>query len=420
MMPEMDALSVNNQHFLNRTRLAYVATRVLDTPFWAIYNLLPVILYKDLHATPAQIAAMVSLRPLVSLLSMYWSSAANKRSDRLVPSIVWARVLGYCPFFFFPFVDNCWFFVFAFGLYMMLTVGVLPAWMELLKVNIPDRTRERVFSYTQAFGYLGGGLLPFAFGWLLDGYAQSWRWLFPLASMLALGAFFFQRRIRVRVEEPFATDVPILLVSRLVDPWKGAWELMRRRVDYRRFQVGFMIVGCGLMIIAPALPIFLVDGLYLSYTELAVAIMICKGIGFTVASPFWSRWIHRLDIFRFTAYIAAAGCLFPLCLLIAPTGLEWLYAGYVCYGIMQSGSELVWSMSGPLFAKEENSSVYTGVNIIAIGLRGCFIPALGSFLCVAYGASVVMLLSIGCFVLAAIVLRFNERRPRAHQATASF
>lgn len=38
--------------FQKRTRMAYVATRLLDTPFWAIYNMLPVILYKDLHATP--------------------------------------------------------------------------------------------------------------------------------------------------------------------------------------------------------------------------------------------------------------------------------------------------------------------------------------------------------------------------------
>jgi hypothetical protein len=34
-----------------RTRAAYIWTRVLDTPFWGLFNLLPFILYKDLHAT---------------------------------------------------------------------------------------------------------------------------------------------------------------------------------------------------------------------------------------------------------------------------------------------------------------------------------------------------------------------------------
>lgn len=392
----------------SRTRSAYVATRVLDTPFWAIYNLLPVILYKDLHASPLQIAAMISLKPLVSLLSMYWSAAMNKRRDRLVPNIVWARVLGYLPFLFFPFVNNCWFFVVTFGFYMMLTVGIVPAWMELLKLNIPGQTRERVFSYTQAFGYLGGGLMPFAFGWLLDGYYEAWRWIFPSASLLALGAYFFQRRILVLPDDkpPEVSSVPF--TARLLEPWRGAWELMKERVDYRKFQIGFMIVGCGLMVVAPALPIFLVDGLHLSYTELAMALMICKGIGFTAASPFWARGIHRMDIYRLTACVAMMGCLFPLCLMVAPLGLEWLYVGYICYGIMQAGSELIWSMSGPLFAKEENSSVYTGVNIIGVGLRGCFVPALGGVLCVAYGAPLVMILSAGLFLLAAAVLWSNR------------
>ncbi len=218
----MIPLSTDSQSLQNRTRWGYVATRVLDTPFWAIYNLLPVILYKDLQATPAQIAAMISLKPLVSLLSMYWSSAINRYRERLVSNIILARVLGYLPFFLFPFVDNCWFFVAAFGLYMMLTVGIVPAWMEILKVNIPNRTRERLFSYTQAFGYLGGVLLPFAFGWLLDGYFQAWRWIFPAASLLALSAFFFQRRIGVPLQDNSSVVVSLPWRDRLLEPWKGS------------------------------------------------------------------------------------------------------------------------------------------------------------------------------------------------------
>ncbi len=188
---------------------------------------------------------------------------------------------------------------------------------------------------------------------------------------------------------------------------------MKRRVDYRQFQIGFMMIGCGLMIVAPVLPIFLVDDLHLSYTELGLALMICKGIGLTAASPFWSQWIHKADWFRFTACIAVMGCLFPICLMIAPMGLGWLYAGYICYGVMQSGHELIWNMSGPFFAREENSSAYTEVNIIGIGLRGCFVPALGSFFCVTYGASLVMGLSCLCFTLAAATLWMFSRRSYA-------
>lgn len=377
--------------FTQRTRSAYVATRVLDTPFWAIYNMLPFILYKDLHATPLQLALIMTLKPLVSLLSLYWSAAINKRRDRLVSNIIWARWLGYLPFFFFPFVNNIWFFIASFGLYMMLAVGIVPAWMEILKLNIPGKSRERVFSYTQAFGYMGGGLLPFVLGWVLDGYFQAWRWIFPAAACLALFSFFFQSRILIPINQSLPASAPLNIKERLITPWKNAWELICHRIDFRYFQIGFMILGSGLMIMQPALPIFFVDVLNLSYMELAIALTLCKGIGFAVASPFWSRWIHHIDIFRFSSLLAALGCLFPLCLILAKFHLLWLYIGYISYGIMQSGNELTWNMSGPIFAKDEDSSLFSSVNVLAIGLRGSFVPALGSLICSVSNSSMAML-----------------------------
>lgn len=394
---------------LNRARLAYIGTRILDTPFWAIYNMLPVILYKDLHISPMQLAVMIALRPLVSLFSMYWSSVINGRPDRLVSNILWARALGYAPFFFFPFVNNAWFFIFSFGFYMMLTVGIVPAWMEILKLTVPSSKREKVFSYTQAFGYLGGGLLPFVIGWLLDGYFQAWRWLFPLASGVALLAFLLQMRMYIPSHEKQIKPDTLGLLQHLLKPWKTAWQLLQERQDYRWLQWGCMLLGCGLMLMQPTLPIFFVDVLNLSYMELSIAITLCKGIGFVIASPLWSSWMHRVDIYRLNSWIAGLACLFPLCLILAKWQLGWLYIGYIFYGIMQSGNELVWNMSGPLFAKEKDSSVYTSVNIVAVGLRGCFVPAAGSALCSATGAPFVMLVS-GLFCLAAVARFFSYSR----------
>jgi hypothetical protein len=363
--------------FFKRTRLAYLATRILDTPFWALYNLLPVILYKELHATSFQIAIMVALKPLVSLLSLYWSSAINKRQDLLV--------------------SEPWFFIVAFAFYMMLAVGVVPAWMEILKLNIPKGTRERVFSYAQAFGYMGGGLLPFILGWALDDYFQAWRWLFPLTASVAMLSTIFQYRIlippfdakSVQESSEKATNLEFVYL-----PWKRAWTLVKNRQDFRHFQIGFMILGCGLMIIQPALPQFFVEVLNLSYTELSVALTLCKGIGFVLASPFWASSIKRLDVYRYSSWIAFGAAFLPICLILVKWDLIWLYLGYILYGFMQAGNELIWNMSGPLFSKEEDSSVYTGVNVVAVGLRGCFIPLLGSLFMTYLGVSFVMLLSV--------------------------
>lgn len=382
----------------SKTRTAYVATRVLDTPFWGIYNMIPFILYKDLHATPWQLAFVIALKPLVSLLSAYLNSSLKSKRSKLPERIVWMRCISYFPFFLIPFFTSSWFLIFAFGLYMMVAVGLVPSWMELLKLNIPITTRERVFSYTQAFGYIGGGLLPFLFGWLLDSYYEAWRWLFPITAATGLLAILFQRQIIAPKDVPSLPNTE--MGSKVIQPWKEAWALLKRRPDFAHFQMGLFLLGTALMVIQPMLPIYFVDALHLSYMDISIALMFCKGLGFASATPFFSRWMHQLGIFSLTSVISLLGLLFPLCLLAAYFGIGWIYLGYFFYGIMQSGNELVWNMSGPYFAKDENSSDYTSINVISTGIRGAFVPALGSLLASSLGMPFVLGLSGGLCLIA--------------------
>lgn len=374
---------------VRRTQWGYAATRVLDTPFWGIFNMLPFILYKDLHASPFQLAILIALKPLVAIFSSYWSTWIHKNPNSSIKKIILLRFLSLLPFLF-PFFSSPWYWIAAFGIYTMTAFGILPTWMELLKTNVPQLHREKLFSYTQAFGYLGGGLLPFALGTLLDDNDQAWRWIFPLAASVSLCSTYFQ--IRILVEPP---PLPNTLEKKpflyhLMVPWKSAWKLLLQRPDFRRYQLGFMLIGSGLMIIQPALPIYFVDNLNLSYTEVAVALTLCKGIGFALGSPIWSRWINQIDIFKFSSCIASLACLFPLMLFLTKFQLSWLYLGYFIYGFMQSGNELSWNMSGPIFSKERTSTLFTAMNTMAIGFRGAFIPALGGLIITAWGPQAVL------------------------------
>ncbi len=356
----------------------YGLTRVLDVPFWALHALIPVILYKDLGATPFQVGLLVALKPLLSLLSMYWSSHVGNRPDRLMGNIRLARLFAYLPFFVFPFITTPWFFIFAYGTYMMLQVGTVPAWMEILKRNVPKEQREKTFSYIQAFCYMGGGFLPFLIGGLMDSYTEAWRWLFPVAALIGLSSDFIQRKIpKERVVSP---EEKKRITDHLAKPWKEAFRILKERPDFTRYQIGFMGVGAGLMVIQPALPVFFTDILKLSYTELSVAITLAKGFGFAIASPWWGKKLNRADIFNLSGAIACFAALFPCLLYFAEMHLVWLYTAYFFYGIAQAGQELAWNMSGPIFSKEEDSSLYTSINVMAIGLRGAVIPLMGSIL----------------------------------------
>lgn len=380
-----------------RTSSAFLFSRLLSVPFGAIFNLLLIILYKDLHATPLQITIAIALRPVASLFAPYWSASIHSQDSSLITKLSIANIIKYVPFLFAPWIDNPWFYVLSFGYYMMLTRGMIPAWMEVLKKNVKGMSMEKIFAYGSAFEYIGGALLPLIFGFLLDGNGQAWRYIFPATACVGMLSAIFIYRIPAGVILPDKEDRTFK--QHVINPWKESLNLLRRRPDFLKFQIGFMWGGAGLMVFQPVLPKFFVDVLDLSYLEVAVAITVCKGIGFAMTSPLWVMAYRKMDIFQFSRLVIFLIAIFPLCLLASQFNLMWLYIAYFAYGMMQVGSEMSWNLSGPVFAKQEDSSSYSVVNVLAGGMRGCVFPLLGTLLYELTNASAVLVLgSIFCLV----------------------
>lgn len=422
-----------------RMHLAYLWIHALATPFWIIYNLMPYILYKDLHATPFQITTLVILKPLVSLFSVYWGEAIKQRRDLLLSNVIWARFLSLAPFFFFPFVDNVWFFIGASVLYMTLHRGVVPAWMEILKLNLPLERMGKTFAAGSLIGYFGNTLSPFLIGWLLDDYFQAWRWLFPLTAFISLATIFISARIPI----PKSACVPAKeeteqlspnqlthtaskshgsrssLLERLLAPWKSAIEILKSNVNFRKFQWGFMLGGAGTMIAQPILPQFCVDILDLNYKEMTIAFACCKGIGFVLTTPLWARYLNKTNIFRFASWPPFWVFCYSICLFSAQMHLAWLFAAYLCYGIMEGGSSLAWNLSGPIFSKDADSSSFSNINVLSVGLRGCVVPAMGSLLGTLLGAPVVIVIGGALCLLANLTFIRYSQQTKVKQAEAA-
>lgn len=373
--------SKSSKDVMSRTRQAYLWASLLTTPFWVVFNMLPFILYKDLHATPLQIAVLVTLKPMVSLFSGYWSGLVNKRRDLLLPNVIYARIISHLPFFLFPFIENVWFYIVSFGFYMTLFRGVIPAWMEILKINIPEERRHKVVVWGSFLGYAGNALLPFILGGILDEYSQAWRWIFPATALISLTATFFKWRIPIPADENVVIEITTKTWKELlVSPWKQAFAIVKQRPDFLRYQIGFMLGGGGIMLMQPVLPAYFVDVLNLSFIEMAVALTLCKGIGFALTSPIWALSMNSVNIFKLSSFPPLCICAFALCLMLASSSVNWLYAAFIFYGFMQAGSEMTWHLSGPAFAGHQDSSGYSSVNVLAVGMRGCIIPPLGSLL----------------------------------------
>lgn len=388
----------NNLNFERNTKFIFVLGKLLSSPLEAMCGLLAFILYKELHATPLQITLLISSKPIVALLSFYGNLLIQGTPHRLKPLIIGFTFLGFCPFLLFPFTNNVWLFILAYAIFMMSNRAIIPAWSEILRVNLSHQERGKIFSLGSTANYLTHVLVPLIISPWIDLHPNSWKLIFfILALMHCLNVVVFSL-IKINSVEELST-IPNKAVhsmkSLLMGPWKNSWLLMKERADFRRFQLVFMLGGGGLMLMHPVLPIFFKQTLQLSYTELTLATSLCKGLSFAISSPIWASWLHRISLHVFNGYVTCLAGLFALFLIASEYHIYAIYMAYLLYGVMQAGSELSWNLSGPIFSKDQDSTLFTGVNVAMVGVRGCFIPFLGELLFL-YSNAVVVFFAGAC------------------------
>lgn len=379
------------------TRFAYIFMNVASEPFVALMTLLAFILRKDLHATTFQLSLFVTLKPVISFFSFYWSSSINRSREKILVNLSAAWLLGRIPFLLVPFFPNVWYLIFASASYQMFHRAGMPALMEILKVNMEKDHREKLFSFVFVLSFLESLFLGFFIGRLLDMNPIYWKYCFAVFALLSICSLYFQFKVTLPKPEK-DLNLPNS-TSKLLQPWKDCLYLMRSNREFFHFQIGFMIGGFGLMLIAPALVIFYAETIKLNHEALSIARYIWMGLGVVLTTGLWRQGLQIKNIRLLTALILLGFGLFPLTLLFALNSLIYLNVAFFIYGIAQAGSHLLWHLSGTLFATEQESSTkYTGVNIMLVGIRGLVAPILGGLLCSHVDSGIMLMIgSIICF-----------------------
>ncbi len=401
------------QVYIPRTKAFLYSSAALHEPLVSLYPLLAFILAKSLGASVFQIVLFTMLKPVASIFSFYWSEMVSQNRHTLKTNLLGAGLLARLPFFFAIFTGSIWAIIAGSTIYMLFVRAAIPAWMEMLKLNLPKTVRERVFSISSAFGYAEGALLAIGIGSILDNNFEIWRLLFAGALLLGIVGVIVQvcmpiREREIRGEKPKMEKQT--LKEALTRPWADCYRLIKTRSDFRRFQWAFMVGGFGLMIIQPVLPIFLAETLNISYRDLMIAYSICKALGFVLSSGLWARAMSRLSTQLFTSLVLIGFAIYPLIIILGQFSTNWIFAAYLVYGVAQAGSHLIWHLSGPLFAKEEESSRFTGVNIMMVGVRGTLGPPLGSLVC--FLAGPVVVLAFSSFLCLSGTLSMFSRLPK--------
>ena len=388
-----------------KTSRALLWMNLSNEPFIVLYALLPFIFRKDLNASLLEISILTALRPVLPVFSFYWSANLTNRPDLLRSNLIVAWALGRLPFLFVPWFPNAWYLIFCCAVYEFFNKSGIPALIEILKINIPKDAREKTYTFYFVLSFVESIFLGLLMAGLLDFHPSVWQFLCGLTALISLSSIWLQLRVPIEATPVVSLTPQPPFKTRLIQPWKDAFSLLRRRPDFARFQWGFMMGGFGLMLIAPSLSIFYVDTLHLGHTQIVTGRSILMGVGIVLSSYFWQKGLARLPIPQLTIWILLGFGLFPFILLLSQMDMQWFYLAFIIYGVAQAGSHLLWNLSGTLFAKDEDSSQYSRVNILMVGLRGIVAPALGGLLCAFLGPVPLLILGTVICLMGAVYMK---------------
>lgn len=378
-----------------RTRWALFGMSLLGEPFMALRSaLFPFVLYKDLGASALQLAIYCAIRPVMSLFSFYWSASLSRSQNKLLSNLMGAWVLARLPFVFLLFMQNVWYVLFAEGVFWLFHRAGTPALMEILKRNLDEQPRVRALSLSFVLQFLESIFIGSLFAWMLGYYPGAWKGLCCGCALIAMLGVFWQRRIPLSSASSKSSQ-SILWKERLVGPWRQSFDLLRKHPDFARFQIGFTLGGFGLMLSIPALTMFTSDVLCATHANVTVARSICMAVGITLTTFLWQRAVKKENVFWLLHLVLVGFAFYYFVLLMAQFHFHWYYTAFLIYGVAQAGSHLLWHLSGPLFAHKSNSTPFSTVNVLMVGLRGLIAPMLGGLLGALIGPQNVIMISIG-------------------------
>lgn len=391
-----------------KTKFAMVIANLFHEPMACLFIWLPFILRKDCESTAFQISLLATLKPIVAIFSFYWSQLTQTFGLRHKVSVLLSGILARVLFLFLPIFQSIHFLLIASTVYFFFSRAGVPSWMEMLKCNLTSDSREKWFSFSSMIGYLEGIILAIGFGFLFDQTIFAWRYLFAFSAVIGMMGVIYQTLVPHQVQEQ-TVKITFSLSRLIIKPLQDTLSLMRKRKDFALFQWGFMAGGFGIMLANVVCPLFFVDVLNLRHVDYANARYCFMGLGFILFSPFWQKGMQRVSIFGLTLKICFGFVGFIVCLFLSKFHLGFLHLAFFLYGASQAGSHLIWHLSGPHFSGDEDSSTYSSVNLVMVGIRGLIGPALGSILYCKFGPAAVFTLALICCFFGGLLM-LKERK----------
>jgi hypothetical protein len=308
-----------------------------------------------------------------------------------------------------------------------LDAMLLSSWNIVYKHNYTEINRSKLFAYVSTIATVMILITSTIYGHFLDVNYSLYKICFPIAGIMGMVTYYnLSKMISLSMDEPRAPEKLSsstlswsLLKDIVILPIRDMFRIFERNKNFFRFEVYFFLYGIAFMVILPAVPVYLVDGLALSYTPISIA----KGLVFHSAlilfTPLMGRMHGSGNPTKFCGYIFFILMLYPLLMIAAKyTYLSTIpldrtivvYTAHFIFGVGMSGITIAWSLSTIYFAPVPEVSNYQAAHITLTGIRGIFSPVLGYAVMKIFAIEYTFFLSAVLFLIGGILMLIEHKK----------
>lgn len=348
-----------------------------------VFFLYDIVLRKQMHASRWEILFAMLVPAIGQLVAVVWNPATSGGPISRHP-FRWLGV-GVHSLLLLPLLTGGgW----SAGAFATLVGGVWLAQMLLIPIqngilarNYGEAARGMRFGRAVAVQSLFNVGTSVPVGLWLDHDPAAWPVAFGFAAVA--GVYCYRQWSRLRRRRAVAAAPGLVEHG-------SALAVLKKDRTFFAFEGCFMVYGLGFLALQPVLPLFLVDEVGVSYSEVALARNAIFWSVIVLASPWMGRLGDRLGILRLGALGFAALALFPLTLWLLPDH-RGLYIAYGLYGLAMCMINITWNLGPLTMARGRDPVPYLNAHVALVGVRAIVGMTAGTLVHRALGSGPVFL-----------------------------
>lgn len=382
-----------------------------------------VIARKSLGSEGILITFLSMTMPIASIASIWWARLLVGRNQ--AKFLLYTGIVAYLALLTGIFLDNMAHMLAMYMIFFLANALTIPATNRILQQHITPSRIGRLVGVSSGLRMGLAVVMSFGAGKYMDAVEGGFRHIYAVAAVA--GAIGIWQLSRIQTQTVEGSERQYVNKSLFLNPIKKVIQLLRRRKDFFRFEIAFMFYGIAFMMTLPVVPLYIVDDLGLSYTEIGLAKGTVPQLIMLICMPIFGRWFDRTTPHRLSVIIFMMLSLYPVLLLTAgkfegSAQLLMVFVAFGTFGVAMSGVLILWSLSSMRFAGNEDAGVYHSVHAAATGVRGLFAPMLGYVVMTYFGKSTALLCSSAIWLFASalmlIMRRIDVKRGEAHSLMA--